>query len=65
MEGKLAQVDVRFEQPVVPPAEIVLRSKLTRRMGTLSLFDVSATVGPAVVARGTLTISTGPAAIGS
>lgn len=63
-EGKLAQVDVRFEQPVAPPAEIALRSRLTRRMGTLSLFDVTASVGPVVVARGTLTLSTGPAAIG-
>lgn len=50
--GKLAQVDVRFEQAVRPPAEIALRSRLVRAMGPLQLFEVSATVKGEVVAKG-------------
>lgn len=57
VEGKLAQVDVRFDQSVSPPAEILLRSRLTRAMGPLRMFDVSASVGAALVARGTLTLA--------
>ncbi len=57
--GKLAQVDVRFDQSVVPPAEIVLSSKLARTMGALQQFEVSASVGGNVVARGTLTLHRG------
>ena len=56
-EGRLARVDVRFEQPVVPPAEIRLESRHTRTIGTLRQFDVTASVGPAVVARGTVALS--------
>ncbi len=56
-QGRLAHVDVRFEQPVPPPAEIRLESRLTRSMGTLRQFDVSASVGPVVVARGTVALS--------
>jgi 3-hydroxyacyl-[acyl-carrier-protein] dehydratase len=57
--GKLAQVDVRFEQPVTPPAEITLKSKLTRAMPPLYQFDVTASVGDAVVAKGSLTLLRG------
>lgn len=56
-EGRLAHVDVRFEQAVAPPAEIRLRSQLTRTMGGLRQFDVTSSVGATVVARGTLTLS--------
>jgi 3-hydroxyacyl-[acyl-carrier-protein] dehydratase len=55
--GKLAHVDIRFEQAVTPPAQITLKSKLVRTMGDLQLFEVSAEVAGAVVARGTLTLS--------
>jgi len=55
--GKLANVDIRFEQAVQPPAEIVLKSKLLRAMGELQMFEVSAEVAGAVVARGTLALS--------
>jgi 3-hydroxyacyl-[acyl-carrier-protein] dehydratase len=58
-EGRLAHVDVRFEQPVAPPAEIRLQARLTRTMGGLRQFDVTALVGTAVVARGTLALSFG------
>jgi acyl carrier protein len=56
MEGKLAHVDVRFEQAVTPPAEIILHSKLSRAMGPLQHFEVHATLGEEIVARGSLTL---------
>ena len=56
----LAHVDVRFEQPVTPPAEIILESRLTRSMATLRQFDVTASVNGAVVARGKLALSQAP-----
>jgi 3-hydroxyacyl-[acyl-carrier-protein] dehydratase len=58
-QGRLAHVDVRFERPVPPPAEIRLEAKLTRTMGTLSQFDVVARVGTDVVARGSVALSFG------
>jgi 3-hydroxyacyl-[acyl-carrier-protein] dehydratase len=58
-QGRLAHVDVRFERPVPPPAEIRLESKLTRTMGTLSQFDVVAHVGADLVARGSVALSFG------
>jgi 3-hydroxyacyl-[acyl-carrier-protein] dehydratase len=61
MSGVLAHVDVRFEQAVAPPAQIVLRAKLTRTMGTLSQFEVEASANSNVVARGTLALSCTPA----
>ncbi len=57
--GKLAHVDVRFDRPVVPPADILLRSKLIRKVVSLQQFEVSATVEGVVVARGTLAIQHG------
>jgi 3-hydroxyacyl-[acyl-carrier-protein] dehydratase len=56
---RLAHADVRFEQGVVPPAEIVLESRFVREMGTLRQYEVSATLRGAVVARGTLALSGG------
>lgn len=56
-QGRLAHVDVRFERPVVPPAEIRLLSRLTRTMGGLRQFDVTARLDDAVVARGTVALS--------
>ena len=61
MGGVLAQVDVRFDNPVSPPAEIVLRARLTRTIGTLSQFEVEASANDKVVARGTLALSCTPA----
>jgi 3-hydroxyacyl-[acyl-carrier-protein] dehydratase len=60
MSGVLAHIDVRFEQAVAPPTEIVLRAKLTRTMGTLSQFEVEASAGGKVVARGSLALSCTP-----
>jgi 3-hydroxyacyl-[acyl-carrier-protein] dehydratase len=55
--GKLGHVDVRFEQAVAPPAEIVLRSKLTHSIPPLQHFEVSAHQGEQIIARGTIVLS--------
>jgi hypothetical protein len=41
---------------VAPPAEIVLQSRLVRKVVSLQQFEVSASVGGNVVARGTLAL---------
>jgi 3-hydroxyacyl-[acyl-carrier-protein] dehydratase len=56
---RLAHADVRFDQAVVPPAEVVLESRFVREMGTLRQYEVSASVGGAVVARGTVALTGG------
>lgn len=56
-EGKLVHVDVRFDRPVAPPAQIILRSKHLRSVGILQQFEVSALIGEETVARGMLTLS--------
>jgi 3-hydroxyacyl-[acyl-carrier-protein] dehydratase len=60
-EGRLAHVDVRFEQPVAPPAELTLITRLSRQMGALQMFEVSAEVAGVVVARGVLSLHRLPA----
>jgi 3-hydroxyacyl-[acyl-carrier-protein] dehydratase len=55
-EGKLAHVDVRFEETIAPPAEVVLKSKLVRAVGALQQFNVEASVKGVVAARGGLTL---------
>ena len=55
--GKLVHVDVRFDRPVAPPAELVLRSKLLRTIGELEQFEVSALQNNQVVARGMITLN--------
>jgi 3-hydroxyacyl-[acyl-carrier-protein] dehydratase len=55
--GKLAHVDVRFDQAVAPPVELVLKSKLVRSMLPLQHFEVSAHVGDQTVARGSITLN--------
>ncbi len=54
--GMLAQADMRFQTSGAPPATIVLRSKLSRVLGELQQFEVSASVGNDVVASGTITL---------
>ena len=49
-------VTVRFEKPVVPPAEIVLRARRVSTVGALEKFDVTALVGETVVASGSITL---------
>jgi 3-hydroxyacyl-[acyl-carrier-protein] dehydratase len=61
--GRLVHANVRFDAPVVPAADIQLRSSLTRSLGRLIQFEVSASVGERVVARGSLALAAaeGPA----
>ncbi|MDP9174908.1 MAG: beta-hydroxyacyl-ACP dehydratase [Planctomycetota bacterium] len=56
-EGRLAKVDVRFEDSVAPPADITLQSHVTRSVGTLIQYDVTATCQGRPVARGTITLN--------
>lgn len=55
--GRLVQIDVRFDRAVAPPATIELRAELTRELGPLKQFEVSAEVSGARVARGMLTLA--------
>jgi len=55
--GKLVHVDVRFEQAVAPPAEIVLNARLVRAMPPMQLFDVVAEQNGKSIARGSLTLN--------
>ncbi len=55
--GKLAHVDIRFTGSVVPPARIILHSRLTRTLGALQQFEVSALCNSAAVASGSLAIA--------
>jgi 3-hydroxyacyl-[acyl-carrier-protein] dehydratase len=54
--GRLAHTDIRFDSAVVPPAEVRLRTSVTRLLGSLVQFEVSASVAEQVVARGSLAI---------
>lgn len=58
-QGKLAQIDLRFEQAVQPPVEIALESKITRVLGPLQMCEVTARVGSFTVASGSLTLQRG------
>jgi ribosome-binding factor A len=54
---RVPEVEFRFDESIAPPAEITLVSKLTRTMGGLQMFDVSAHVGEKTLARGSLTLA--------
>jgi len=57
-QGGLAQIDVRFKKPVAPPVIITLKSRLTRHIGALTQFEVSAQEpGGDVIAEGSLTLT--------
>jgi 3-hydroxyacyl-[acyl-carrier-protein] dehydratase len=56
-QGRLARVDVRFEEAVVPPAEIQLIAKVVRSMGTLVHYEVSAACNGRGIARGSITLN--------
>lgn len=57
LQGKLAHVDVRFDDSVIPPAEIVLSSRQARVLGALRQFDVEARWQATFAARGRLTLA--------
>ncbi len=54
---QLAQINVKFLQTVRPPASIHLKSRLTRRIAGLCLFEVQAVVQGAVAAKGTVVLA--------
>lgn len=54
--GHLVHVDVRFMQPVRPPATIALRVVVKNSLGSLHQFDAAAEVGGICIAAGTVTI---------
>lgn len=58
--ARLAHVDVRFRAPVAPPAEIELSASLSRTLGALTMYDVSARVTGLVVADGTIVLGGAP-----
>jgi 3-hydroxyacyl-[acyl-carrier-protein] dehydratase len=55
-QGRLVHVDVRFDASAAPPADILLTSRVTRVMGPLQQFDVSASVNGTTIARGSITL---------
>jgi 3-hydroxyacyl-[acyl-carrier-protein] dehydratase len=54
--GMIAHVDVKFENPVAPPASVQLQAIVSRSMGSLTMCDVIASVSGQPVARGTVAI---------
>ena len=58
--ARLAHVDVRFDRAVEPPTTISLHSTITRRFGTLTQFEVEASVAGERAARGTVTLAAPP-----
>jgi 3-hydroxyacyl-[acyl-carrier-protein] dehydratase len=57
--GKLAHIDIRFEQSVTPPAQIRLQASVLRVMGDLQQFEVAASVDGNQIAAGNLTLYRG------
>lgn len=57
LAATLAQLDLRFEHAVRPPAEIALHARVTRVLGHLAMCDVEATHESATVARGSLVLA--------
>jgi len=57
--GMLVQADVRWKRSVEPPAEIQLKSTVTRSIGRLWQFDVTAKCDEQLVAKGSLTLAGG------
>lgn len=55
--GRLAHIELRFSEAVIPPAEIELRSDVQRALGALWRFNVTATHQKRVAARGELVLA--------
>jgi 3-hydroxyacyl-[acyl-carrier-protein] dehydratase len=54
---RLAQVDVKFHDSVVPPAEVRMKAALSKELSGLHLFNVRAEVQGSVVAAGSLVLA--------
>ena len=57
VNGRLVSVNVRFDAPAAPPAELMLEVTVTQTMGRLTLCDVAARLGERGVCRGELVIA--------
>jgi 3-hydroxyacyl-[acyl-carrier-protein] dehydratase len=57
--GMLAHADVRFELPILPPAEIELRATVQTSLGAMSMCEVVVTAAGRVAARGTIALRIG------
>jgi 3-hydroxyacyl-[acyl-carrier-protein] dehydratase len=55
-QGRLAQIDVRFEQSAAPPVAVELSAKVVGQLGSLRSCEVAARVGDRVLARGVITL---------
>jgi len=53
----LAQVDLKFLQPALPGEILTLTAKLKKAYGRLFRFNVAATVGSRMIAKGSLVLS--------
>jgi 3-hydroxyacyl-[acyl-carrier-protein] dehydratase len=60
-QGKIAQIELRFEETATPPVDIELRANLVGKFGTMQKCDVVAQVGTKVLARGSITLQRGEA----
>jgi len=54
--ARLARIDLKFPAAIVPPAEVRLESVLVRRLESVVMFDVRATVGTETAAVGSLVL---------
>src|SRR5699024_9715656 len=52
----IAQLDIKFQSPVVPPADIQLEAKVNRATNSLKVCQVEAGVDGQVAVRGTITL---------
>ncbi len=59
IQGRLAHVEMRFNQSVAPPAEITLRSRHDKTLGDLHRFQVQALCKGEVVAEGVISLAMG------
>ena len=57
MQFVLAQVNVKFSQPAFPGDTLTLFAKLAKTFGRLFRFDVTATVGNRMIAKGSLMLA--------
>jgi 3-hydroxyacyl-[acyl-carrier-protein] dehydratase len=62
-KGMLAHLDLRFLHAVTPPADIVLKSELSRSLDRLHQFRVEAMESDRVIARGLLALVIEPDSI--
>ena len=55
--GAIAHLDLRFKQPIIPPAAIILHATVKQEVGPLVFFDVKACVGEQVCLNGRIALA--------